>query len=225
MIKLVKENLWLLGKLLIVLILTFVFGRELYKSLNYSLNVPSVEIKNTCQKNDTGFSCARNFDVSIYSEEIKATLGEIPKSQTFLEKLAGITPDLLKYSVGFKDESIIKIWEGQHSRSFTPTSPGLCKFPDGFEQIEGGGRYKKEFGLLEIPTKLKELATSLNDCRQFIYLHPEGSNFEREEKYNIFVKTTFRNWIILIFLSLSLTMIVLKVIKFLWKFIVKKYSE
>ncbi len=185
-------------KLVIVLVISvFLFFVLLFYLTHGLKNIKPIEIKNECQKNkDEKGSCEREFRVSIYFEDVKNKFEEINKDQTILQKLAGVAPDIFKYSISFEDESIIKMWKGQNSEIWKNPPLGDCPFSDDFEKTKSGGKYKEKFGLMDVPLKLKELATSLNDCKQYAFVFPENvDSIERTEKYNLFVEIGFWSYI------------------------------
>lgn len=169
--------------------------------------------------------CTRAFEVPTYFEDVKNELGRISQSQTIIEKLAGASPELFKYSIEFFDESSVTGWIKQNTVP-VENYRGICPFAQNFFQTKNYGTFQEKFSLSEIPGKLQELATDLNDCKQVPSPLPPGvDRVERQEKYAILIKPTPWSHISLIFLGLFLTALVLGVVKALCKFVKKDLSD
>ena len=204
----------------------------LYWFLYYSLTdfyLPPIEIRNDCKTHSdgsiNGFICERKFDVSAYFEDFKKKVGEIYKSQTIAEKLAGASPELFRYSVGFEDHSTLIVWRNQHQdivhEDILPSGSSrmICPFPEGFEERQNHGNFKEIFGISEIPDKVRELATALNDCQQTpTAFNEKVDKLEKAEKYDIFVKLSWPGRIWIGVLVLPLMSLILGILKSLYKF-------
>lgn len=185
------------------------------------LNVPPIEIKNECGLNKSDSTlCKRKFDVSSYSDQIGFQFDNIPRSQTLVGKLSGLTPEILRYSIELRDESFTKLWRGQNSETKTDIPPGNCPYPDDFIKTERGGIFENPVDLSEISIRLGELATALNDCKQWIWILPNDvDDFERTEKYQAIIKLSVLSHLTLLILALLFTVFILKIYESLYKFI------
>lgn len=212
-------------KLAIVILLVFGFFYILYSNLTYGLKVNPIEIKNICT--EESLSCTRKFDVPTYFEDLKKQWNRIPRNQTAIEKLAGVTPDIFTYTIEFQDASELKAWKGQHPEILPNPSRGKCPFSKiGVIETKEGGHYEEKFGLNEITGRLRDLATALNDCEQYLLVFPpEVDSIERTEKYNIFIKLGFWSYISLLILSISLASLMLSIVKSLYKFIAREFPD
>ena len=216
---------WVTLKTCLAIGLTTLFYFILYSDLTRSLGVSPIEIRNECNANDEGILCSRKFDVPTYFEDIKKQLGEIPRNQYLVEKLAGSTPELFKYSIGFNDNSSVTAWKGQNTTPFR-RDRGDCPFPSNFTAKENGGIFTERFGLFSVADKLQSLATALNDCVQKTKILPPGMDrIEQTERYDIFIKLSHGSYISLLFLALLLTSLVVAAFKTLFRFIAKDLAE
>ena len=194
----------------------------LYVSLTLNLSVSPIEIKNECEEEENSFVCERKFDVPTYFEDIKKRLGEVPKNKSIVDKLAGVSPDLFTYSVGFVDKSWERAWIGQNTIPMT-FERGSCPFPENFSRNAEGGMFKEVFPLSEIPSKLQLLATALNDCSQPIrVLEQDIDSRERGERYEIFIKPTWQDYFTLAVLSFLVSSILIGSYQVLQKFVFPK---
>lgn len=204
----------------ILLLLLGAFYYFLYYSLTY-FSVPPVEVRSECRAEGDGFVCNRNFSVPTYEAEFKKNMEETYKNQTIVEKLAGSLPVFFQYSVKFKDNSSRYIWVEQHRKPIPPLKKyrGTCPFPEGFEEKEDGGIFKKNFAISELPNKAEELATALNDCQQSLLIFSEKvDQVERAERYDIFMELNWSGYISIGVLALSLASLMLGIFKIVVQF-------
>lgn len=207
---------------LLVLFVTGVAFWVLYSDATQYLKVRPIEIQNKCEKSSSasGGTCKRNFNVSPYSETVGLQFKGVPERQTLVGKLSGLTPEILGYSIVFVDKSFLKFWHGQNSEIKEIRNLGVCNYPTDFTPTETGGYYIGDFGLLEVPDKIKELATTLNDCGQPILLVPPGTDtIEKTEKYEVNINLTLWSYLTLLILSLFFSALLLKTFEFLYYFI------
>lgn len=204
-----------------VLVLIFLSYITLYFDATKYLEVPPIEIKNECQiGSETHNLCERSFTASFYAEKINIKFENAPQSQTLVGKLSGLTPELLRYTISLNDESFVKLWRAESSKVIRDIQPGVCPYPNNYKETKAGGYFKDSVGLLEVPSRLAELATALNDCQQWTFVLPEDvDHFERTEKYDIDVKLAPRSHLTLFILSLLFTALILSASKFLLEFI------
>ena len=82
----------------------------------------------------------------------------------------------------------------------------ICPFPDDFKIEEIGGIFEQSLGISDIPSKMQDLAASLNNC---VYLPSYSANvalvdqIERTEEYIIFVKLSETSYIWILILAIS----------------------